>query len=219
MADKTQPTPGRRQVLQVLAGGVGAGLAAPSLVAGESSAHVHAAAVPAAATAAGPAAAALPTLLDTGELELLKSLAEAIVPGSTEAGVATFVDQLVAVDTHERQRDFLAALGAMQGEALRRHGKSWLSLDAAQQRELLTAASTGDRSRSPRYWKPGEPVLVPPPPKLPPTLRDRFELLKDWIATAYYSSEKGMKELGWTGQMVHTGLPGCTHPDGHASSD
>ncbi len=218
MADRTRPTPGRRQVLQVIAGGVGAGLAAPALVAGEAEAHAHGAA-PAAASAAEPTAAALPTLLDKGELELLKSLAEAIVPGSTEAGVAAFVDQLLAVDTHEHQRDFLAALGAIQGEALRRYGKSWLSLDKAQQNELLTAAATGDRSRTPRYWKPGEPVLVPPPPKVPPTLRDRFELVKDRIATAYYSSEKGMKELGWTGQMVHTGFPGCTHPDGHASGD
>jgi hypothetical protein len=218
MADQTRPSPGRRQVLQVLAGGVGAGLAAPALVASEASAHAHAAAAPAAAAGAEPAAA-LPTLLDAGELELLKSLAEAIVPGSTEAGVATFVDQLVAVDTQERQRDFLAALGAMQGEALRRYGKSWLSLDAAQQNELLTAASTAEPSRKPRYWKPGEPVLAPPAPKVPPTLRDRFELLKDRIATAYYSSEKGMKELGWTGQMVHTAFPGCTHPDGHASGD
>jgi hypothetical protein len=217
MADNTEPTPGRRQVLQVLAGGVGAGLAVPALVAGES-AHAHAAA-PAVAAAAEPPAAALPTLLDAGELELLKSLAEAIVPGSTEAGVAAFLDQLVAVDTREQQQSFLAALGAMQGEALRRYGKSWLTLDKAQQNELLTAASTGDPSRKPRYWKPGEPVLVPPPPKLPPTLRDRFDLLKERIATAYYSSEKGMKELGWTGQMVHTGFPGCTHADGHASGD
>ena len=94
---------------------------------------------------------------------MLKSLAEAIVPGSGEAGVAAFVDQLLAVDTRERQRDFLAALGAIQAEALTRFGKSWLSLDGAQQNELLTAASSGPRSRSPRYWKPGEPVLVAEP--------------------------------------------------------
>ena len=80
---------------------------------------------------------------------MLKSLAEAIVPGSTDAGVAPFVDQLLAVDTRERQRDFLAALGAIQAESLTRFGKSWLSLDAAQQNELLTAASTG-RARARR---------------------------------------------------------------------
>ena len=216
MAKRSEPTPGRRQVLQVLAGSVGAGLAAPALASAEAS-HTHAAAQ---AGAAGvPSAAPLPTLLDASEVEMLKSLSEAIVPGSTEAGVATFLDQLLAVDTRERQRDFLAALGAIQAESLTRFGKSWLSLDAAQQSMLLTAASSGPRSRSPRYWRPGEPVLAAEPPKLPPTLRDRFELLKERVASAFYSSEKGMKELGWTGQMVHASFEGCTHPDGHTTGD
>ena len=218
MAENSEPKPGRRQVLQVLAGSVGAGLAAPALATGEAS-HAHGSAGSAAAQTTGAATAPLPTLLDENELAMLKSLAETIVPGSSEAGVAAFVDQLLAVDTRERQRDFLAALGAIQSEALSRYGKSWMSLDSGQQTELLTAASTGPRSREPRYWKPGEPVLVPEGPRLPPTLRDRFELLKDRIASAYYSSEKGMKELGWTGQMVHPEYPGCTHPDGHATGD
>jgi len=216
MAENPETKPRRRQVLQVLAGSVGAGLAAPALATGEAAhAHGHAAG----AAQGGAAAAPLPTFLEQPDLALLKSLAEAIVPGSTEAGVAAFVDQLLAVDTRERQRDFLAALGAIQSESLSRYRKSWLSLDAAQQTELLTAASTGPRSREPRYWKPGEPVLAAERPRVPPTLRDRFESLKDVVATAYFSSEKGMKELGWTGQMVHPSFPGCTHPDGHATGD
>jgi hypothetical protein len=219
MADKTQPAvPGRRQVLQALASGVGAGLAAPVLARGETP-HVHEAAAQASAAAEAPAAPTLPRMLDASELEMLKSLAEAIVPGSTEAGVADFVDELLAVDTQERQRDFLAALGALQAEALSRFGKSWLALDGGQRSELLTAASTGPRSENPRYWKPGEPVLVPEPPKAAPTLRDRFDLIKETVATGYYSSEQGMKELGWTGQLVHAGFPGCPHPDGHATGD
>jgi hypothetical protein len=216
MAAKSDPAPGRRQVLQVLAGSVGAGLTAPSL-AGADASHVHSGVAP--ATAAAAQAAAPVGFLDANQLETLASLAEAVVPGSTEAGVAAFVDQLLAVDTRERQRSFLSAMGALQAESLSRFGKPWLSLDAAQKTVLLTTLSTGAKSRTPRYWKPGEPVLVPDPEKLPPTLRDRFDLLKERIATAYYSSEKGMKELGWTGQMVHEAFPGCTHPGGHASSD
>lgn len=212
MADPSETAPGRRQVLQVLAGSVGAGLAAPALAKGDAK-HLHAPPAPAAADAS---AAALPGFLDAHQVETLASLAEAIVPGSGEAGVAAFVDRLLAVETQERQREFLAALGALQAESLSRFGRPWLSLDAAQKTVLLTAVSTGPRSRSPRYWKPGEPVLVPEPERKPQTLRDRFELLKQRIATAYYSSEKGMKELGFTGQMVHGEFPGCTHPEGHA---
>lgn len=214
MASKSDPAPGRRQVLQALAGSVGAGLAAPSL-AGAQAPHAHSASVPPAVSTAQAAA----TFLDANQLETLASLAEAVVPGSSEAAVAAFVDQLLAAETRERQESFLASLGALQAECLLRFGKPWLSLDAAQRTVLLTSVSTGVPSRTPRYWKPGEPVLAPPGPKQPPTLRDRFDLLKERIATAYYSSEKGMKELGWTGQMVHGSFPGCTHPGGHATSD
>ena len=47
------------------------------------------------------------------------------------------------------------------------------------------------------------------------TLRDHFDLLKGWIAGAYYSSEIGMRELGWTGNVVFAEFPGCQHPGGH----
>jgi hypothetical protein len=207
------PNPGRRQVLQVLAASVGAGLASPQLAKAEA-VHGHGGATPQAAAAAAPAG-----FLDANELETLASLAEAIVPGSTSAGVAGFVDQLLGVATPERQTDFLAALGALQAEALARFGAPWLSLAEPQRTELLTAAATGPSAQTPRYWTRGEPVLAPLPERRAPTLRDRFDVVKQAIATAYYSSEAGMKELGWTGQMVHGEFPGCTHPDGHASGE
>ena len=125
------------------------------------------------------------------------------------------MDRLLAEDTPEAQRAFLAALGAIQAEATARHGRPWLGLEPEQKAELLTAASAGPPSREPRHWTPGQPVLVPEPPPAPPTLRDRFDLLKERIATAYYSSEAGMKELGWTGHLIHEAFPGCPHPEGH----
>ena len=54
---------------------------------------------------------------------------------------------------------------------------------------------------------PGGPIRV--------TLRDHFDNLKGWISGAYYSSEVGMRELGWTGQVMFESFPGCEHPDGH----
>ncbi len=32
---------------------------------------------------------------------------------------------------------------------------------------------------------------------------------------AYYSSEMGMRELGWTEDRVFASFPGCEHPEGH----
>jgi hypothetical protein len=33
---------------------------------------------------------------------------------------------------------------------------------------------------------------------------------------AYYSSEVGMKELGWTDENYFAGFPGCEHAGGHS---
>jgi len=46
-------------------------------------------------------------------------------------------------------------------------------------------------------------------------LRKHFENLKGWISGAYYSSEAGMRELGWTEDRVFEKFPGCEHPEGH----
>ena len=47
-------------------------------------------------------------------------------------------------------------------------------------------------------------------------LRDHFDHLKGWIVGAHYSSEQGMRELGWTGQSFFTSFPDCPHPGKHA---
>ena len=67
-------------------------------------------------------------------------------------------------------------------------------------------------------WAKGDPIEARDAPTQPPRLtpRDHFDLLKGWIAGAYYSSEIGMRELGWTGNVFFETFPGCDHPDGHA---
>jgi hypothetical protein len=42
--------------------------------------------------------------------------------------------------------------------------------------------------------------------------QQNFELLKTLVATAYYESEIGQKELGWDGEMTHGPYLGCQHP-------
>lgn len=208
---------GRREVLQGLMGVAGAGLALPGVaehhpVRGHLANHDRVAKADARASVAG----AKPVFLDAHQMETLTSLAERIVPGSTRARVAPFVDQLLAVDTHGNQRKFVSALGWIDGEAAARYEHPWKALTEAQQVELLTAVSTADPARKPHFWVRGEAVIVPPPlPDVLPTARDRFDELKGWIAGAYYSSEIGMRELGWTGQTFFASFPGCEHPGGH----
>ena len=47
------------------------------------------------------------------------------------------------------------------------------------------------------------------------TLRDHFDYEKGWISGAYYSSEIGMRELGWAGENFFDAFPACEHSDGH----
>ena len=60
---------------------------------------------------------------------------------------------------------------------------------------------------------PGTPLVRPAPGHEVVTLRDHLDHLKGWIAGAYYSSEAGLKELGYTGQMFFASFPDCTHED------
>jgi hypothetical protein len=198
---------GRRTVLQTLLGGVGAGLALPGVAQAQ---HHVGTATAAAAQKKAAAAVYKPVFLDAHQLKTLTALSEAIVPGSTEAKVAPFLDSLAAVESAQNQKAFLSALGAFDMLAIDKYSKPWIALTAAEQDALLQTASTTAPGAQPGW--PG----APPSPSAKTTIGDHFNNLKGWIAGAYFSSEKGARELGWTENVFHTELPGCTHPDGHS---
>ena len=186
----------RRAAMQTLVGAVGAGFALQSPAHAQHPIHAHLSHPEAVAVTQQRAAAAAsaPVFLDAHQVRTLESLAELIVPGSTTARVAPFLDQLLAVESGTNQRDFLGALGAFDMAAIAKHGKAWTAITAAEQDALVREASAAETSVA---------------------MRNHFENLKTWIAGAYYSSEQGMRELGWDGNAFHQELPGCTHPGGH----
>jgi hypothetical protein len=187
----------RRDALQVLLGGVGATFALPLVAEAQHPVHQHLASPQRLEQAQQKAAIGVytPEFLDPHQLKTLEALAEAIVPGSTNARVAPFLDQLLAVESQQNQRAFAGSLGAFDMAAITRHGKAWTAIAPQQQDAILREVSTADAAKVPMHG--------------------HFQNLKDWIAGAYYSSEPGMRELGWDGNMFHQELPGCTHPDGH----
>jgi gluconate 2-dehydrogenase subunit 3-like protein len=205
---------GRRAVLQSLLTGVGASVALPHLAEAHPI-HDHLADQKKVTAADKKAAAPAykPEFLDAHQYATLVAIAERVVPGSTKARVAPFIDQLLAVDTNDSQREFLGAMGAFEMQAIDKFGKPWKSLTAAQQDELLTAASTGESGMKTIG---GDPRGRGGRREGKATSYDHFMNLRSWISGAYYSSEIGMRELGWTGEMFFTELPGCSHPDGHA---
>lgn len=186
----------RRVALQALLGGAGAGLVLPATAGAQHPMHRHLSSPDVLEQAQQKAAvtAYVPELLDPHQLKTLEVLAEAIVPGSTAAHVAPFLDQLLAVDSAASRQTFLGALGGFDMAAVERHGQPWIGITASEQNALLREASTAAETSA---------------------IGAHFQDLKGWIAGAYYSSEPGMSELGWTGNVFHQELPGCTHPGGH----
>jgi hypothetical protein len=187
----------RRVALQTLLGGVGAGFALPSTADAQHPMHQHLSnpAMIEQAQQRAVVTAYTAAFLDDHQAKTLEAVAEAIVPGSTGARVGPFLDQLLAVESAANQRAFLGALGAFDMAAINKHGKAWIGITPSEQDALLREASTADADTS--------------------AMRGHFQNLKGWIAGAYYSSETGMRELGWTGNTFHQQLPGCTHPGGH----
>lgn len=145
-----------------------------------------------------------PVLLSTERNEGLIAIAERIVPGSTAAHVNRFIDLLLSVEQAEHKNNFLAGLAAIEAESQKQFGKRFPSLSASEQDSLLTDASTQSAKNSAGGGD-----------KENRQLQKHFENLKGWICGAYYSSEAGMRELGWTEDRVFASFPGCEHSEGH----
>ena len=205
----------RREWAQRMLAGAGAGLAAPALA----NARWAEVALPidtAVGTQTKAAAEWKPAFFAKPQSQTLVAMAERIVPGSTAALVNRFLDTALSVSAEESQKKFVASLNALEGEALRQFTKSFKELSADKQNSVLTAASTAQSSHPDLgNAAPGEGIAHAAQTAAPSIL-DYFEYLKGWISTAYYSSEVGMKELGWTGENFFESLPDCQHQADHS---
>jgi hypothetical protein len=208
----------RREMVQRMLAGMGAGAAWP-LVAASHPIHrlLSNGAIFSHAEAQMASADEKPLFLSAPQNEALVALSEIIVPGSTKAQVSRFIDLLLSVDTPANQKKLLASISAMDGESQKRFGHLFAALTGDQQNELLTTASKKDAYRSEGKDKgleaqdsEGKHVG-----DTQATLYDHFENLKGWISGAYYSSEIGMTELGWTGEYAFENYPSCQHAEEH----
>jgi hypothetical protein len=147
-------------------------------------------------------------------------LAERLVPNSGKAQVNRFIDLLLSVDTAETRQRFSESLAVFDRESTSRFGHAFKDIPEARQDELLTVFSAATpslgRKRSRRGHSEEDARPEKPSAESRLTLRDHFENLKTWVTGAYYSSETGMRELGWTGTHFFPDFPGCEHPDGHS---
>lgn len=196
----------RRELVRRLMIAGSAGLSLPGIAAGHPIAR-HLANHSTVAEAGAQTAKAdwSPVFLDHHQAETLEVLGERIIPGSSEAQVNRFIDLLLSVDTQEAQTKFLASLSAFEAESLKRFSRPYKDSTETQQNEILAFAS----AVKPGETAEGQSQRV--------SIGDHFENIKRWVADAYFSSEIGMKELGWTGEVFFTSFPGCPDSSGHRS--
>ena len=150
-----------------------------------------------------------PLFLDDHQNETVIVLSDLVIPttdtpGAKEAFVNRYIDLVLAAETREVQRDFLNSLAYLDGESMRRYKSAFRHLTRDEQDELLHALAY---PRSASHWT-HEADAVPDPG------HSHFEKLKGRIATAYYSSQIGERELGWDGAFAHGPYQGCQHPEG-----
>lgn len=203
----------RREMVQSLLASMGALAACPQIASSHPVfRHLSDAETLSKADAKAAATNWVPEFLDSHQNQTLVLLSERIVPGSSQAQVNRIIDLLLTVDTAENRRKFTDSLLAIDVESRKRFVRVFKALSADQQDEILTSLAAGkpsvdqDSGRRSIKKRLQQPAL---------TLRDHFENVKAWIVGTYYSSEVGMRELGWTGDVYFVELPTCPHPEGH----
>jgi len=136
-----------------------------------------------------------------GQHDLIDRLSEMIIPadersgGAHEAEIGVFIDAVVAASPADEQAAWKQGVAAVEAEAQRRFGSSFLAASSAQGDELLAAIAAAEAS--------------------PKTDAERFFVrLKRWTVRGYYASAVGLhRELQYQGNIPLADYPGCDHPE------
>jgi len=141
-----------------------------------------------------------PVFFSASEYATVERLADMIIPGdetpgAKEAGVAEFIDFMVASDP-KVQYPFRMGLSWLNAHSERSAGKKFLELSAEQQSSLLEPLGYKDKAR------PGEEDG-----------RRFFSLMREYTVTGFYTSEIGFKELDNPALKFYAESPECPHKD------
>jgi Gluconate 2-dehydrogenase subunit 3 len=141
-----------------------------------------------------------PQFFTADEYALVERLADIIIPsdatpGAKEAGVAEFIDFMVASDP-EVQYSFRTGLTWLNAHAERNAGGRFMTLSAEQQSSLLEPLGFKDKAR------PAEEDG-----------RKFFALMREYTVTGFYTSEIGFAELDNPALKFYAESPECPHKD------
>lgn len=138
-----------------------------------------------------------PEFFTPPEWQLVRHLADLIIPrddhsgSATDAGVPEFIDFIVT-DREELQTPVRGGLAWLERESHRRHGRRLVDASDQEQRALLDDIAWPARAR----------------PELAAGVAF-FNRFRDLVANGFYSSKEGVKDLGYQGNTFVTEWKGC----------
>jgi hypothetical protein len=148
-----------------------------------------------------------PIFLNAQQDETLIALAETIIPatdtpGAKAAFVDRFLDLVLSVLPPETQHEFLESLAWFDAGAVERYKVTFVNLSDEEKQDFLNLVAW---PHTHLRWGQRDPNFDG---------HEHFDTMKKWIASAYYSSPVGLKELGWDGWPARGTFKGCEHQPG-----
>ena len=150
------------------------------------------------AQAAQPAATYQRKVFNDHQWETIKVLSDLIIPAdgrsgsATQAGVPAFIDDWLDFKGGRLKAEILGGLTWLDLESNRAFGHDFVDCDTGQQKQLLDRIA----------W----------PEKAAPQDRNYaafFTDLRDLVASGFFSSETGVKDLPYLGNRPANDFPGC----------
>jgi hypothetical protein len=154
-----------------------------------------------------------PVFLNAQQDETLIALSETIIPatdtpGAKAALVNRFLDLVLSVLPPETQHEFMESLAWFDTGAMERYKVTFVNLSDEERQDFMnlvawphTHVRWGERDANFDGHQ-------------------HFDRVKGWVASAYYSSPVGLKELGWDGWPARGIFKGCEHqPEEHQTSE
>jgi gluconate 2-dehydrogenase gamma chain len=141
-----------------------------------------------------------PQFFTAAQYVAIERLTEIIIPtdatpGAKEAGVAEFIDFMVASDP-DAQYGFRTGLTWLDAYTVESTGKQFMELTLDQQVSLLEPLGFKDKARA------GHEAG-----------RRFFSMMREYTVTGFYTSEIGYKELDNPSLKFYSESPACPHKD------
>lgn len=153
----------------------------------------------AAEKAATPAKGYAPKFFSAHEYKILQALCQTIIPadadsgGAIEAGAPEFIDLLTS-----ENKDYQLTLGGgllwLDGACADRYSKAYLDCSTEDQKQMLQQIAFRENA----VTNPGLGQGI-----------EFFAFLRSMTADAFFTSEIGIKYLGYIGNAYLTAFPGC----------